>query len=92
MAGQALFIGRCEMKPSTEGWHILRAFWKLSSNVRPIAMTCKGEHIHMSYSETSLAVPRVTQRGKFQPRRQAHRNMAAFGLLPKIILLAVRCS
>lgn len=43
-AGQALFMGSCEVKPSTDGWHILRAFWKLSSKVRPMAMTCNREH------------------------------------------------
>ena len=26
-------------KPSTEGWTIRKAFWKLSSNVRPMAIT-----------------------------------------------------
>lgn len=49
-------MGRCGTKPSAEGWHILRAFWKLSSKVRPMAMTCKGEHTHMRDSEASLAL------------------------------------
>lgn len=57
MAGQALFMGRCEVKPSIEGWHILRAFWKLSSKVRPIAMTCNGEHFHISYEELLPSCP-----------------------------------
>lgn len=40
--GHSLFIGRREVKPSIDGWHIRKAFWKLSSKVRPIAMTCNA--------------------------------------------------
>lgn len=35
------FVSRLGTKPSTEGWHIRKAFWMLSSNVWPTAVTCE---------------------------------------------------
>lgn len=40
VSAQAFLSGSRGTKPSTDRWHILKAFCTLSSNVRPTAITC----------------------------------------------------
>lgn len=89
LAGQTLFRGRREVKPSTEGWHILRAFWKLSSKVRPIAITCKGEHIRYGELLPSSPLSNRWVQGE-TTRMDRQRKLTAFKPLPKIATLALK--
>lgn len=89
MAGQALFMGRCEVKPSTDGWHILRAFWKLSSKVRPIAMTCNREHFHISYGELLPSYPLNNTGANLNHEDRHTERLQPLDLLPETAMLAL---
>lgn len=55
-SAQAFFRGNRGTNPSTEGWHILKAFCMLSSNVRPTAITWRQNNRRLATGTEGLFI------------------------------------